>query len=127
MAINFPKILSLAKQTSKCSDHHSFHIGCVIYDKKGRVLSVGYNHLHKTHPLLRRYDQHKTLHAECSAILGYRNPEHFKNATILVYREQKNGELANSRPCHMCLNIIKLYKFKKLLYTTENGIQEEVI
>ncbi len=120
--MNWPKLFSTAREASICSDHDQHKLGCVIFDKRGKVISVGHNLLNKTHPLLRRYDAFKTLHAEASALLFYKHPEHFKGASLLVYRETKNGKLANARPCHMCTKLIKLYGLKRVYYTNDQGI-----
>lgn len=45
---------------------------------------------------------------------------------IYLYREYKNGELACSRPCPSCLQLLKNdLQVKRIFYTTEDGFVEE--
>lgn len=122
--MNLPKILSIAKDASKLSDHHSHSIGCAVFDRKGRVLAIGCNKLHHTHPFLRRYNKHKTMHAETNAIFSIRHKHDLKGTSILVYRETKDGELAMAKPCEMCISIIKLFGIKRIFYTSEHGLKK---
>lgn len=47
------------------------------------------------------------------------------NATLVTYRNKKDGSLGMSRPCDRCMQLIKKLGIKKLLYTTDNGFAEE--
>lgn len=118
---NLKIILDKAKEQAELSDHPTFKLGAVIFTKRGRILSVGHNWLFKTHPLIRRYDEHKTLHAECHAILSYPHKDKLKGAEIFVYRKAKGG-MANAKPCPCCMSIIKLFGIKRVWYSIENAI-----
>lgn len=100
-------------------------IGTVIVKNK-RIVSVGHNRPLKTHPMIRKYNEYKTIHAEIDCIIGY-NRDLLKDAIIYVYREHKDGSLAMSRPCNVCFQILKDIGITKVIYTTENGIKEEKI
>lgn len=39
----------------------------------------------------------------------------------MVVRINKEGCLKNSRPCNQCLDTMKKYRIKKIIYSTENG------
>jgi deoxycytidylate deaminase len=81
-------------------------ITAIIYDKKGRVLSVGQNSYVKTHPLQAHYAQktgneHKLfLHAEVHAIT--RCQDLTKAHRIAIFRYNKNGEPRLAKPCQVC-------------------------
>jgi deoxycytidylate deaminase len=86
-------------------------ITAVIYDKKGRVLSVGKNSYVKTHPKQARH-AHKVglpdkifLHAEMDAIIRCRDLSVAHK--ILVTRVTRNGKYGNAKPCPVCQSAIK--------------------
>lgn len=87
------------------------HITAVIYDKKGRVLSLGKNSYVKTHPKQARH-AHKVglpekifLHAEMDAIIRCRDLS--RAYRILVTRVTRKGEYGNAKPCPVCQSAIK--------------------
>lgn len=119
--MNLLKILGIAKKASLKSDHHSFLIGAVVFTKKN-IISVGYNHLFKTHPIFNKINNLKTLHAEASAILGARHLN-LKGASIAVYREHKDGTLAQAKPCKDCEELLRLYGIEKVYYTNNGTVE----
>lgn len=127
MAINFPKLIEMARKASKQSNHRVFSIGAVIFNKRGKILAVGCNDVLKTHPMIRRYHQHRTMHAEADAVLSSRHKVDLEGANILVYRENKAGELRLSRPCDTCQKILKIHGINKVYYTDENTLKYEEI
>ena len=85
-------------------------ITAVIYDRRGRVLSIGQNSYIKTHPLQALHAQrtghpHRIfLHAEVSAITRCRN---LKRAyRMLVTRYDSQGNPALAAPCPVCQSAI---------------------
>lgn len=75
-----------------------------IYDRKGRVLSIGHNSYHKTHPrqalLAKKVGQpeRQFLHAEIAALVKCRG-EPYK---IHIERRDKKGKLQLAKPCAIC-------------------------
>lgn len=122
--MNLPKIVSLARAASKKSDHNDHQLGCAIFDSKGRVYSASPNFQFKTHPVYDRISPLRTLHAEAAAILKIRHKTNFSKLQLLVYRELKDGSLANSKPCSGCMELIKLYGIKQIWYTHPEGIKK---
>ena len=107
----------VAKQLSYKSDHRFHQHGSCI--KKGKsVIGFGWNQL-KTHRKAPSFFH--SIHAEFHATLGLR-PAELAGAEIYVYREHKNGNLANSKPCNNCLLMIRSLGIKKVWFTIENGI-----
>ena len=98
------------------------HLKAVIYDKRGRVLSIGENSYVKTHPIMARYGKavgqpdRITLHAEVSAIL--KCPDLSKAHSIFVSRFNKQGAPRLAKPCPICQSLIDATGIKHVYYTT---------
>ncbi len=83
----------------------------VIYDKRGRVISVGQNSYVKTHPLQALHAQRaglpekQFLHAEIHAII--RCKDLTKAHRIFVSRWDSKGNPALAKPCPVCVSAIE--------------------
>lgn len=121
-----PKPFEVAKKESFKSDHHSHRLGACVLNKK-EVVSRGHNLLTKTHPMIRRYDSFKTLHAEMHAILRCPDKSKLVGATMVIYRESRDGNPALARPCPVCVRMMKDAGIKKMAYTTKGGWEEEAL
>lgn len=114
MKIN--KLIQLSKNVTINSNMRP-KLGAIIF-RKNRILGIGYN-FRKTHPHpIKNMGMYWTIHAELMAILN--SKEDLNNSEIFVFREFKNGALANAKPCHMCMELIKYVGIKKIIYTTNN-------
>lgn len=116
------KFIKLAQKMSRLSTHSKARIGAVIANGS-REVSRGYNSI-KTHT--RSNTPYEDLHAEASAIVnaGFRE---IRGCDIYVYRENKNGEMAISKPCIYCQDLIKRSGIRRVIYTTECGIVQEKV
>ena len=96
-------------------------ITAVIFDKRGRVLSIGQNSYVKTHPLQAHYaskvglDMKIYLHAEIHAIT--RCPDLSKAHRILITRYGRNGKPALAKPCPVCQTAIAATSIKIIEHT----------
>ncbi len=87
------------------------HLKAVIYDKRGRVLSIGENSFVKSHPYMKKLasaqgEPYKIfLHAEVAAILKCQDLS--KAHRIMVTRTDDNGYLRLAAPCAICKSAIK--------------------
>lgn len=96
-------------------------ITAIIYDKKGRVLSIGQNSYEKTHPLMLKYGKQVGmperifLHAEIAAIT--RCPDITKAHRMLITRYTKDGCSGLAKPCPICESAIKSTNIKIVDYT----------
>lgn len=96
-------------------------ITAIIYDKKGRVLSIGKNSYVKTHPLQAKHAKktgliHKEFrHAEIDAIIRCKDLS--RAHTIKVSRILKCGEYGNAKPCPVCQSAIKEAGIKNIEWT----------
>jgi len=85
-------------------------ITAVIYDRKGRVLSVGQNSYIKTHPLQAQMAKRVGeplkifLHAEVHAITRCRDLS--KAYRIRIFRYDRSGKPVLARPCEICQTAI---------------------
>lgn len=83
----------------------------IIYDKRGRVLSIGKNSYVKTHPMQARLaakhgEPHKVfMHAEISAIT--RCSDLSKAHSIRVIRYRDDGTPGSAKPCQICVSAIE--------------------
>lgn len=82
------------------------HITAIIYDKRGRILSVGQNSYVKTHTLQSCHakkvgqPEKEFLHAEVAAIVKCKDLS--RAHRIFVSRWNANGEPALAKPCKIC-------------------------
>lgn len=87
------------------------HLTAIIYDRKGRVLSVGQNSYVKTHPLQAKHakrvglEDKQYLHAEVHAIVRCKDLS--KAHKIFISRWNKDGEPMFAKPCPVCESAIK--------------------
>lgn len=83
----------------------------IIYDKRGRVLSVGKNSYVKTHPRMLDFSKavglpdKQFLHAEIDAIIKCRDLS--KAHKISVFRFNKQGGTLLAKPCVVCQSAIQ--------------------
>jgi len=98
-----------------------FNITAIIYDKRGRVLSIGKNSYVKTHPLQYHHackvgsPEKQFLHAEIHAIVKCKQMH--KAHKISVMRVDAKGRPANAKPCKVCQSAIKAAGIKVVEHT----------
>lgn len=98
-----------------------FDLTAIIYDKKGRILSIGKNSYTKTHPLMKKYSSIVGkpdaifLHAEIHAIVKCKNIK--KAHKIVVTRYDTFGNPKLAMPCPICKKAINDYGIKVVEWT----------
>lgn len=96
-------------------------ITAIIYDRRGRVLSVGQNNYIKTHPMQAEHakkvgePERIFLHAEIHAIT--RCADISKAHRILITRYNKHGVPMYARPCPVCQSAIASTPIKVVDHT----------
>ncbi len=97
-------------------------ITAILYDKRGRVLSIGQNSYVRTHPL-QGYHAKKVglpdktfIHAEVAAIVKCKDLS--KAYRIKVFRFNNKGEEMLAKPCCICASAIANTPIKVVEYTT---------
>jgi tRNA(Arg) A34 adenosine deaminase TadA len=97
------------------------NITAIIYDRKGRELSIGKNSYIKTHPLQAKYaekagEEYKVfLHAEIHAITRCKDMSLAHK--IVVMRFTEDGKPAPAKPCKVCQRAILDFKIKYVEHT----------
>lgn len=98
-----------------------FDLTAIIYDKRGRVLSIGKNSYVKTHPLQHKHaclvglPDKQFLHAEIHAISRCKHIE--RAHRMVVTRFNARGEPKNAKPCPVCVSAIKAAGIKHVEHT----------
>ena len=93
----------------------------IIYNKRGRVLSIGKNNYLKTHPLQKKHAEKAgeplkiCLHAEISAIIKCKDLA--KAYRIVITRFGKTGEPLLAKPCKTCQSAIRATPIKIIEHT----------
>lgn len=123
-----------ARAVSQLSDFPRVKIGAVaVY--KHHVISSGCNSS-KTSPLQKKYNVYRfsgdyphSLHAEVSCLkpLVGRKDIDFRYVDLYIFREGKNAELALSRPCNSCMQLITDLGIRNIYYTNNGGFSHEEI
>lgn len=126
-AKELPRFFLPSIEASLNSDHPEHKLGATIYSN-GKPISIGVNYYKKTHPkIYKYYSKVKTVHAEVNAAFKVKNKNNLKGSTIVVFRQTKDGCTAMSRPCDSCMNMLKYYGVRKVVYTTLDGYKEEIL
>lgn len=93
----------------------------IIYDRKGRVISIGKNSYVKTHPLQARIakqvglDDKIFLHAEIAALVQLKDWS--KAHKMVITRIGKNGKPALAKPCPVCQRAIEQAGINDVVHT----------
>lgn len=102
-------------------------ITAIIYDKRGRVLSIGQNsytnsiRLQRKHAMKVGLPEKKFNHAEVVAIAKCKDLR--KAHTIRVFRYNSQGLPVNAKPCSICMSCILSTNIKNIEFTTEGGFE----
>lgn len=97
------------------------NLTAILYDKKGKILSIGKNSFVKTHPLQSKYanqaglSEKIFLHAEIDAIVKCSDLS--KAHRILVTRYNKTGQPLLAKPCEICQLALRHIGIKVIDYT----------
>lgn len=97
-----------------------YEIKATCYDKRGVVISVGYNNYLKTHPKMARLAERvdlmdkQFLHAEVAAIIKAKGRPIYK---ISIERYDHRGQPKLAKPCPICELAIQLAGIEVIEYT----------
>lgn len=92
-----------------------------IYDRRGRLISMGKNRYTKSHPFQARLaravglEEKIYLHAEIEALLRLKNWN--RAYRIVVERYTKDGEPALAKPCPICQKALKMAGIENVEHT----------
>ena len=97
------------------------NITAIVYDKKGKILSIGKNSYVKTHTLQARLAKECGVsekvyqHAEVAALVKLR--AFHKPYSIEIFRVDKRGQYVNAAPCKICQKAISLFNINIVKHT----------
>lgn len=114
--------LKLAAREALQSEYKNHKVGCIITDRKGTVISTGFNKKWHSHPKQKEYEKkagiHKRsfIHAEIHALVRAARSNKIPYA-IYVARVTGGGNIGLSRPCAVCTLAIKEAGIKEVKFT----------
>lgn len=97
------------------------------FDQKGNLIAARNNNYTKSHPLMKHFaclanePCKEYLHAEISALIASKDKV---IDTLVVVRYDAYGNLKLAKPCKTCQIAIQAYNVRKVIYSTEEGMQE---
>lgn len=102
-----------------------YSVKATIYNKRNRIISMGYNSYTKTHPKQYYYatrvglSEKCFLHAEIAALIKCKEYPY----KIVIERYGKDGRPMLAKPCPICLEAIKDYNVKIVEFTGDDLIR----
>lgn len=97
------------------------HMTAIIYDKRGRPISIGQNSYLKTHPIQAKaamkvgLPEKQYLHAEIDALIRLKDWK--KADKIVITRYTKDGKPGYAKPCKVCEHMLALAGITKIEHT----------
>ena len=98
---------------------HYDHFHTTFMIRKNKIVAMGINNPHKTHPYNLKYpysSEFKGIHSELAAIIHY-GSEVCEDIIFLNLKIGKTGKLFLSKPCLGCQSLLKQVGFKKMFYS----------
>lgn len=98
-----------------------FKHGCVVMSGKN-VIAKGHNHIRRNIGTL-------SIHAEMDSVWKIMDSDQYSNKKAVIVRLSNGAtKLANSRPCSICMGLLKQHGITTIAYSTASGsIQLEQI
>ena len=126
-----------ARKESRLADYDKVHIGaCAVY--KDKFIIARAHNTYKTNPTQYFYNRFRMEekgdilskpargHAETQLYRKIRYLDiDFKDVTVYIYREWKNGTRALARPCEGCEKLLRDLGVKIVCYTGNDSYIEE--
>ena len=111
--------LGMAIAEASRSDHQFKHGAVVV--KKGKIIQSGRNQ-HCGIDRIKHFHGNRiwSMHAEMNALWSL--PRNItRGSDILVVRVNSKGDIVNSKPCYVCMGLIRSAGCKNTLYSNEEG------
>lgn len=96
---------------------------CAIVARGSKILGIGYNRYGWSSKQKGKYCARKqnsamcSVHAEVDALLKVASREDIKGSTVYVVRINRQNELAMSKPCPMCSQILQEHGVKRAFFS----------
>ena len=110
------EMVKKALEMSERSELRTFRHGCVLI-KRNKIFSKGCNKYSQRYMNLKnRYTA--SCHAELDCIRNCVDRRLLEGSILCVVRTNASGDVSDSKPCQICLSMIKNYKIKKIIFST---------
>lgn len=110
--VKFIEAIDLAIEQAKKSSGPFKH-GCVVMSGKN-IISKGNNHV-------RSQIGTPSIHAEMDALWKMDSGQYLNKKAVVV-RLSSAGKLSNSKPCSMCMGLLKQHGINTIAYSTSSGM-----
>lgn len=111
------------KEAEKSNFKHKH--GCVVF-KGSKIISTGYNEIRHCWKLDKKYKKWiNSLHAEQKTIIF--SETSLKRCSLLVIRINNNKGLINSKPCKLCMGLIRDVGISRVYYSDSCGNIREIL
>jgi deoxycytidylate deaminase len=115
------KLIDIARANILLPDSGKRHFSFIMDGKK--IISFGWNRSWRTHPIAKRYGhRHDCQHSELHAILNFQYPiRELRWYDLVNIRLHKNGNVALSKPCNSCQEMLADFGVSNIFFSAQNG------
>jgi deoxycytidylate deaminase len=119
--VNTSKLIEIVRSLKSVPNARNRHFSFILL--RNRILSVGWNDGHKTHPKAKelgyRFDN---IHSELAVILNFTySLELLRRCSLVNIRVNRLGQLRMAMPCKQCLPWILSLNIGDIWYTDHTG------
>ena len=86
-----------------------------------KPFSIATNDPTKSHPLIDRYNPNRRVHAEMRCLRNAPS-EKIKNSTMYIFRSSNNS-FRLAKPCLACMSYLQELGVKKIIFSTNTGME----
>jgi pyrimidine deaminase RibD-like protein len=116
------KMIDLAEKMATRSTQDRFKTGCVIFSKKGKIVSKGWSHVSEA-----RLAEYWSIHAELHAVIRASHSKDLHGATAyIVTLSGKSGEKTMAQPCRACAAVLHAAGVKNVVFTFWDGSVQDM-
>ena len=93
--------------------------------RRNKIINLGWNDS-KTHPMCKSY-RSKSRHSETHAVISFRyDKKYLADYDFYNVRINNNNDVALSKPCFFCQEMLLTHGIKSIRYTNDQGVFEEM-
>lgn len=108
--------LSLYNMPDTRNKHFSFLV------RRNKIISIGWNKAFQTHPIAAKFGHRfNCIHSELDVINNFPYPFRMLPLYTLINVRVKYKSLRISHPCLKCINMLKFFGLKDVIYSTDQG------
>jgi deoxycytidylate deaminase len=121
------KVLNISQELIGVPDARNIHFSFLMM--KNRIISVGWNEYHKTHPQAKRNGyRFDSIHSELSAIYRCKDRNiSFKDCFLVNVRLNRFGEIRISMPCILCQKWLRSIGIREVWFTNTVSCFQEML